>query len=80
MLQRMLLNPQLLVLLHPARTVLQAFPRAPFISIPARIFEGSSCRGQPGSKHAELVLYWREGNTGSLELHLLPLALHMASG
>lgn len=34
--------------LHPAGTVLQAFPRTPFISLPSRIFEGSSCQGQPG--------------------------------
>lgn len=67
-------------LLHPARTMLQAFPRTPFISLPSRIFEGSSCQGQPGFKHADPVLYWREGNAGSLELHLSPLALHMDSG
>lgn len=33
-----------------------------------------------GSKRAEPMLYWREGTTGSLELHLPPLALHMDSG
>lgn len=78
----MLLNPQLLFLLHPARTVLQTFPRAPFISIHSPIFRGSDPppRLSLVSGRAELVLYWGEGNTGSLQLYLPPHTLHMGGG
>lgn len=78
----MLLNPPLLFLLHPARTVLQTFPRAPFISIHSRIFRGSDAppRLSLVSRCVELVLYWGEGNTGSLQLCLPPHTLHMGGG
>lgn len=71
----MLFNPQLLFSLHPARTVLQTFPGAPFISIRSRILRGSDSPSQ-----AELVFYWGEGNTGSLQLHLPPRMLRVGDG
>lgn len=73
----MLLNPQLLFLLHPARTVLQTFPRAPFISVHSDILGGSDPppRLSLVSSCTELVLYGGKGSTGSL--HLPPQALHM---
>lgn len=67
-------------LLHPAGTMLQAFPRAPFISIPSRIFMDPPAQVSLGSNRAEPLLNWRGSSTVSLELHLSPLALHMESG
>lgn len=60
----MLLNPLLLFLLHPARTVLQSFSRVPFISIHSYIPGGSD--PPPRLRCDELEVYWGEGNTGSL--------------
>lgn len=78
----MLLNPQLLLLLHPARTVLRTFPRAPFISVHSHILGGSDPppRLSLASRCAELVLYWGEGNAGFLQLHLPPHTLHVGGG
>lgn len=67
-------------LLHPARTMLQAFPGHPLSPSHLLSSRDPPARVSLASKHRVPVLNWREGKTGCLELPFSPLALHMDNG